>query len=198
MNYVCAAIVAYLLGSINVAIIITKYFLKDDVRMHGSGNAGATNVARVFGWGPGLLTFACDFAKCALSMWIGNLLCGQWGYFVAGSACLIGHCFPLYFKFKGGKGVSTGACVALLIDWRLFLIVLGAFVIMVLITKIVSVASVAAAISLIISSLLMISDMPLKLLGVFTGALVVIMHWQNLVRLVKGEEAKFKAGKKGA
>ena len=196
MNYIFSALAGYLIGSVNVAIIITKYILKDDVRNHGSGNAGATNVARTFGWLPGILTFFCDFLKCAASVYIGFLLCSEWGRLVAGCACLLGHCFPIYFGFKGGKGVSTGGCIAFLINWKVFVFALAAFAIIALITKIVSLASLAAATTLAITALIFAPSLPLKILGVFTGILVIIMHYPNIKRLIKGEEKRFKAKSK--
>lgn len=196
MNYVLIALAAYLIGSVSMSIIVSKYLFHDDVRTHGSGNAGATNVARVFGWGPGILTFLCDFLKCFLSMEIGMRFGGEWGKCVAGVFCLIGHCFPVYFHFKGGKGVSTGACVALLIDWRLGAILISAFLVSVLITKIVSLSSLVAAVGCIIGVFILQVSLPMKVLGIFAALLVIFMHRENIGRLLRGEEKKFSAGKK--
>jgi len=196
LKYILIAVLAYLIGSFSMSIIISRYLFHDDVRNHGSGNAGATNVARTFGWGPGILTFLTDFAKCIIAMLIGRKLGGEWGFTVAGMFCLIGHCFPVYFKFKGGKAVSTGACVALLVDWRVFLISIGVFIVMALVTKIVSVSSVTASVVMIVLMLLLVSSTPLKVLGVFTGLLIIFMHRENIVRLIQGKEGKFKAGKR--
>jgi len=194
--YILIAVLAYLIGSFSMSIIISRYLFHDDVRSHGSGNAGATNVARTFGWGPGILTFLTDFAKCVVAMLIGRKLGGEWGFTVAGIFCLIGHCFPVYFRFKGGKAVSTGACVALLVDWRVFLISIGVFILMALITKIVSVSSITASIVMIITTLLLVSSLPLKVLGVFTGLLIIFMHRENIGRLIRGEESRFAPGKR--
>jgi len=194
LKLIVAAAEGFLIGSFSMSIIISKYFFKDDVRNHGSGNAGATNVARTFGWVPGIITFLCDFAKCFLAMELGRLLCGDWGFAAAGITCLIGHCFPLYFGFHGGKAVSTGACVALLIDWRLFIVILVVFFLMALITKIVSLSSITAAAALMIATPFVVTQLPMMVLSIFTGIFVIIMHWPNIRRLVKGEEKKFKAG----
>lgn len=194
MKYVLIAIIAYLIGSFSMSIVLTKYVYHDDVRNHGSGNAGATNVARVFGWGPGLLTFAGDFLKCVLAVWLGTRFGGEWGKCVAGIACLLGHCFPLYFRFKGGKAVTTGLCVVALIDWKLALLCLGVFVVMALLTKIVSISSVCAAVVEITVFLGLPYSLPMKVLGVFTGALILFMHRSNMKRLLRGEEKKFSPG----
>ena len=122
MKLLLCAIAGYLLGSISVSILVAKYIFHDDLRQQGSGNAGATNAARVYGLGAGVLTFAGDFAKSTLAMLLGRGLGGVMGLAVGGAACLLGHCFPVYFKFKGGKAVSAGAAVGLMIDWRLFVI----------------------------------------------------------------------------
>jgi len=108
--FVCAAI-GYLIGSINFSIIISNIFYKDDIRTHGSGNAGSTNMLRTHGTVPGLLTFAGDLIKTAIAVIIGALIYNLIGAYVAGFFCIIGHVFPLYFKFKGGKGVATVAMV---------------------------------------------------------------------------------------
>lgn len=194
MRYVLTALSGYLIGSVSGSILITKYIFKDDVRNHGSGNAGATNVARTYGWIPGIITFFCDFLKCVLAIWLGKHLLGEWGMLAGGAACLIGHCFPLYFGFRGGKAVSTGACVAALIDWRLFLIVIAVFAAVAVKTKIVSISSLAAAIALITAVFFVTCSLPLRLLGVFTGLLVIFMHRSNVSRLLKGEEQKFSPG----
>ena len=196
IRYILIAVISYLIGSVSASIVLTKYVLHDDVRNHGSGNAGATNVARVFGWGPGLLTFACDFLKCVIAMELGNFFGGDWGKCIAGICCLLGHCFPVYFRFKGGKAVTTGLCVVFLIDWKLALALLGVFLVVALLTKIVSLASVCAAAVEILSFFLLDFSLPMRVLGVFTGLLILIMHRSNIVRLLKGEEKKFSPGKR--
>lgn len=148
MKLLLCAIAGYLLGSISVSILVTKYIFHDDLRQQGSGNAGATNAARVYGLGAGVLTFAGDFAKSILAMLLGRGLGGVMGLAVGGAACLLGHCFPVYFKFKGGKAVSAGAAVGLMIDWRLFVLLVAVFALMALLSKRASVCSMTAAIVL--------------------------------------------------
>ena len=106
------AIVSYLLGSLNFGVIISKLHGKD-VRESGSGNAGATNMTRLFGKKIGILTFVGDALKAVLSCILGIVLVGSLGGFVAGFFCVVGHAFPVYFKFKGGKGVACMAAVVL-------------------------------------------------------------------------------------
>ena len=196
MKYVLSACLGYLIGSLSMSIILTKYIYKDDVRNHGSGNAGATNVARTFGWGPGLLTLLCDFAKCALSLLLGRRLCGEPGFMVAGIACLIGHCYPLYFDFRGGKAVATGICVAFLTDWRFGLTALVVFVLVAAATKYVSLASVSGALSTIIALFFFDITPEKKVLLLFTVCQILFMHRSNLKRLCQGTETKFSAGKR--
>ena len=124
---IVAAVVSYLCGSISSSVLLTKLVYHTDIRTQGSGNAGATNAARVFGMKAGVMTFLGDILKTIIPMTIfGNML-GSEGLAVSGACCLIGHCWPIYFGFRGGKGVSTGAILALMVDWRIFLIVVAAF-----------------------------------------------------------------------
>ncbi|MCQ2421108.1 MAG: glycerol-3-phosphate acyltransferase, partial [Clostridia bacterium] len=102
--------------------------------------------AAVFGLRAGFLTFLGDFLKSVLAMWLGKLLVGDTGLALAGAACLVGHCFPVFFRFRGGKAVSAGAAVGLMVDWRLFLISMAVFLIVAFCWKIASVASISAAI----------------------------------------------------
>lgn len=119
--YLACLALGYLIGSLSVSILISKYIFHQDVRTLGSGNAGAANAARTLGAGVGLLTLLGDFLKGVISMLLGSCLGGATGLAIAGAACMIGHCFPIYFGFKGGKAVATAAAVALMIDWRVFL-----------------------------------------------------------------------------
>ena len=194
MKLLLCAIAGYLLGSISVSILVTKYIFHDDLRQQGSGNAGATNAARVYGLGAGVLTFAGDFAKSILAMLLGRGLGGMMGLAVGGAACLLGHCFPVYFKFKGGKAVSAGAAVGLMIDWRLFVILVAVFALMALLSKRASVCSMACAVVLAAGTPLFTKEPMLIALAVFTGLLVLVMHRANIRRLLRGEEPPFHLG----
>lgn len=125
--HIAAAVLGYVIGSVNAAVIITKYILKSDVRERGSKNAGAANVTRVFGPVAGGCTLLLDMAKVMLVMWLGGVMAGETGTATAAIACLTGHCFPIFFGFKGGKAVAVTAGIGLYMDWRLFLICIGIY-----------------------------------------------------------------------
>ena len=132
----------YLLGSMNFAIIISKSKYKSDIRSYGSGNAGMTNMMRTFGKTAAALTLTGDAAKALVSGFMGYLLLGYYGAYIAGLFCILGHMFPIYYKFKGGKGVVTAYVSILMCDPIVFLILLFIFVIIVLFTKYISLGSV--------------------------------------------------------
>ncbi len=187
----------YLLGSVSVAVLLNRRLGKD-VRDAGSGNAGATNVARVFGMKTGLLTLGGDMAKTALSALLGQLLAGPDGLAIACGACLLGHCFPVFFKFRGGKGVSVGACIALVLDWRMFLALAAVFFLVFLLSRRVSLCSVCAALSYPGLYYLFNPGLSFRFwLCVGIGLLVIFLHRSNIRRLLQGEEAKFRPGSQG-
>lgn len=202
---VLCAVVAYLLGSISVSVLISKFLYKDDVREHGSHNAGATNMARVYGLIGGVAVLVGDFLKAVLAMglpWLLGLLVPDFtswrlAYAVSGATCLIGHAYPVFFGFKGGKGVTVGAAIALMSDWRSLLIILAVFVVVFVCTKIVSISSVLAATAFAVTGICFYAfgiaefNLYLMILSIFAGVTVVFLHRGNLVRLFKGEEKKF-------
>lgn len=210
---ILAGVIAYLLGSINFAIILSKIFVKTDIREHGSGNAGMTNVVRTAGKLPGILTLAGDIIKGGAAVAIGRYLIFPYiynstpellflpiyGAFFCGICCMLGHIFPLYFAFRGGKGVATAVGIIGFIDWRVLIIALSIFAVLFLITKIVSVGSIIAAASLPVSTFFLF---PLAgavnvglskrwietLLMCVLAAIMIIKHRKNIVRIFKGEE----------
>ena len=199
---IATLIAGYLIGSVNVSVIVSKVAYKSDIRKHGSGNAGATNMARVYGLLGGIIVLIGDFGKCFLAMSIAKRVGGALGEYcslIAGAGCLIGHAFPLYFKFKGGKGVTVGSAIALMIDWRALLIVLGVFVLMFVITRIVSISSIVASASFVIvvvafyafqgtANLITIYEL---MLSVFSAVTVIALHHSNIKRILDGTEKKF-------
>lgn len=189
-------VIGYLLGSVVSAVLVSRLFFKEDVRSQGSGNSGATNAARVYGLTYGILTFAGDFAKGLLACWLGRLIAGDTGLAFAGFACVVGHCFPVFFRFKGGKGVSTGAAFALMADWRIFLVGLILFILLAVITQIVSAGSIGGIIAVGILMLLLPQSAALKLLGLLAALLVLFMHRSNIARLFKGDEKRMTFGKR--
>ena len=195
IKYLVTVLAGYLLGSISVSILLSRDVMGGDVRREGSGNAGATNMARVYGLKAGILTLAGDVVKSVLSILLGWWLLGDAGIAAGGIACLLGHCFPVYYSFKGGKGVSVGAAIAFAVDWRVFLIVVGAFAIGALLSKKVSLGSLSAAVTISIAAALFGVSTPRMILAIATMAIVLFQHRENIKRLLKGTEPNFKAAK---
>ena len=195
MKYILAAVIAYLLGSVCSSIPLSKRCKGVDIRTKGSGNAGATNVARVFGLRMGFITLGLDMAKTVAAMLIGQQLCGVMGEAISGAFCIIGHCFPLYFCFKGGKGVSVGAALGLMTGIPVFTAIIGVFLATAFVSRKVSLGSILAAVSLPIFSILFGAETPIVIVNVFSAVLVIVMHRENIRRLINGTEVDFKPGK---
>lgn len=198
IKILAAGAAGYLLGSVSWAVVMSWLVSRKDVRNYGSGNAGATNMARLFGMGVGVATFLLDGAKTVVSMLLGKLIGGYYGFLAAGYACLLGHCFPLYFGFKGGKGVSVGAALGLMLHWKVFVIIVAVFFITSFITQRVSAGSVMCTVAFVPAELAAgIRDWPTLLFGGAAALTVFVMHRENLKRLLKGEEKPFRPGKTG-
>ena len=195
MKYILAEVIAYLLGSVCSTIPLSKRCKGVDIRTKGSGNAGATNVARVFGLRVGFITLGLDMAKTVAAMLIGQQLCGVMGEAISGAFCIIGHCFPLYFGFKGGKGVSVGAALGLMTGIPVFAAIIGVFLATAFVSRKVSLGSILAAVSLPIFSILFGAETPIVIVNVFSAVLVIVMHRENIRRLINGTEGDFKPGK---
>lgn len=201
------AVISYFCGCFNGAVIVSKYILKDDVRTHGSGNAGLTNFHRTFGGGLTAVVILCDVLKAVVALGSGVLLLNvmfpnepaimavlvkYW----AALWCLLGHMFPCMFQFKGGKGILSGGAIALMIDWRIALVVWGGFIILFLLTRYVSLGSVWAGASFPFISWYCYPDPIIIVLGFLCGGLVVWKHRANIKRLIQGNESKFSLHKK--
>ncbi|MGX8692198.1 MAG: glycerol-3-phosphate 1-O-acyltransferase PlsY [Clostridia bacterium] len=196
------ALAGYLLGSINFSIWLSR-MLGKDIRSSGSGNAGATNMARTFGWGPGVATLAGDMIKAALAMLIGYLMLGgglrypgrlgDWGLMNGGIAVLLGHCFPFMHDFRGGKGVAVGGIISLMVDWRVGCAVFGAFIVFALLSKKVSLGSICGALAITVAALLFHVSTPRLLLSILAMGIVIFQHRENIKRLLKGTEPDFRA-----
>ena len=225
-RFLLTAIAAYLLGSINTAVIVTKIVTKgkQDIRQMGSGNAGFTNVLRSVGKVPAIFTIVCDALKCVIAVIIGWFIfsfvsadsavvssdLSYIGKYVAGIFCIFGHSYPVYFNFKGGKGVVTAAGLMLSEDWRVFLLILTTFLLVFIFTKIISISSITCAVlyavyTFIITffvdyrggagyslSYVIISTAAALIIGVF----VIVKHKENIGRLLRGEDKKITAKKK--
>jgi len=197
MKYLLVLVAGYLLGSVSVSVLLSRGVLGGDVRSRGSGNAGATNMARVYGMKAGVLTLAGDMLKALLAMGLGTWLLGDLGLCLGGIACIVGHCFPVFHQFKGGKGISAGAAIGLAIDWRVFLFIVAVFLIASFLSKKVSLGSVCAAIAITIASLIFHVSTPKLILAVFGMVLAVFQHRENIKRLIQGTEKDFKAARGG-
>ena len=195
LKYIAVVFLSYLLGSVSFSILMSRIFLGGDVRKKGSGNAGATNMARVYGIKAGLFTLLGDVFKAVLSIWAGWLLLGEAGVAVSGIACLVGHCFPVLHGFHGGKGVSVGVAIALAVDWRVFLVVLAAFLLSALLSRKVSLGSVCASLSITVAAIIFDVSTPRLILSIVGMIIVIFQHRENLARLIKGTEPDFKAAK---
>ena len=195
LEFILVIIAAYVMGSLSISIFMSSHVLGRDIRRAGSGNAGATNMARVYGMSAGVLTLGGDMCKTAAAMLLGYLVLGDRGMAAAGMACMAGHCYPLLHGFKGGKGVSAGAAIALCIDWRAGLLTIAVFAIAVLCSKKVSFGSICAALSLPVWALVLELSQPRCALAIVGMCLVVIWHRENIKRLISGTEPDFKPGK---
>lgn len=194
LKYIVVLVCAYFLGSVSVSIFVSKNLMRADVRTQGSGNAGATNMARVFGLRMGLVTLAGDALKGAVSMLLGYVLLGENGMCAAGAACLLGHCYPALHEFRGGKGVSVGAMVFLMADWRVLVVAAVFFALAAVLSRKVSLGSLMAALSGVAAAAYFALSVPRLLLCAFAMVLVIVRHRENIVRLFKGTEPDFKLG----
>ncbi|MCI1966827.1 MAG: glycerol-3-phosphate 1-O-acyltransferase PlsY [Oscillospiraceae bacterium] len=213
-------VLSYLLGSISFSIIFTKRLHNNiDIRTLGSGNAGLTNVLRSVGVKAGILTLIFDFAKGAVSVYAGRMIfqyfCtfsgmppyfAQYGAYLAGLFCMIGHIYPVYFNFRGGKGVLSSAAMLLVLDWRLFAVAIGIFILTFALSQIVSLGSILASASFPIANFLFLyfqdyramQAVPQSYVWITTlfacmiSSLLIWKHRQNIKRLKSGTEKKLK------
>lgn len=191
-----AALTAYLLGNLNGAVCISAIMSDDDVRKHGSGNAGLTNFIRNYGVRNALLVILVDAGKAVIACLVGRLLLqpydmGAEGTALGGLCVMLGHVAPALLGFKGGKGVLSGLFIALVNDWRIALIILAVFAIVYFATRYVSLASVLAAVAFGVSFGVFHSDNGFVMVcGIVMTCLTVFMHRGNIARLCKGQERK--------
>ncbi|MBR3593951.1 MAG: glycerol-3-phosphate 1-O-acyltransferase PlsY [Clostridia bacterium] len=206
-----ACVFSYALGSISFAVIFSKLFAKKDVRDFGSGNAGMTNVMRAVGVLPGILTFVCDVLKgaaaCAAAKYlffpyvfelgIHPWLNPVYGAYFCGLLCIIGHAFPIFFGFKGGKGIATSVGIFAVCCYPAIIAGLAVFILCVLISKIVSLSSILAAITVAIGVFFAHESVnpaypttPAFILTALIALFVIIKHKDNIIRLINGEEKR--------
>lgn len=192
------AVIAYFCGCFNGAVIVSKYVLRDDVRDHGSGNAGLTNFYRTFGGGLTAVVILTDVLKAVVAVLVVSALLGgtDFAKYWAGLFCLLGHMFPCMFQFKGGKGILSGGTIAIMIDWRVALVVWGGFLILAVLTRYVSLGSCWAGASFPFATWFVYHQGVLLVLAIIIGGLILYKHRENIKRLLKGSESKFSLHKK--
>ncbi len=191
-------IIPYLIGSINPAIIFSRKIYHDDIRTHGSGNAGTTNTLRTYGKKMAALILLLDFLKAVIAVIIGSvILTREMGGAIAGIFVILGHTFPVYYKFKGGKGVASLAGVVLMLSPISFAILLPLFILIVIMTRFVSLGSVMGCMLLPIIQFAFYPGNPWITISSFIiAALIVFMHRENIKRLLAGKESKISFGSK--
>lgn len=216
--FILIAVVSYLLGSLNFGVILSNHVKKDDVRNHGSGNAGTTNMLRNYGKGIALMTIIGDMLKVFIAIAVAFLivrytpaLLGSTGEIslqsldanmfiksLAGFFCVLGHIFPCYFRFKGGKGVATAGGMVFAIDWRIALILLAVFIIIVAVTKYVSLGSIIMAILYPVFIYIFHRSIILTVIAAVFTVVVIAAHKENIKKLIHHTESKidFKSKKK--
>jgi len=206
------AAVSYFCGCFNGAVIVSKYILHDDVRTHGSGNAGLTNFYRTFGGPLTLLVILTDVLKAVVAIAIGVLMVHFWSEglwlreepvlsllvvkYWAALFCLLGHMFPCMFGFRGGKGILSGGAIAFMMDWRIGLVVWIGFLLFAVTTRYISLGSVWASVSFPFATWILFHNALLLILALVISALIVWKHRENIQRLLHGTENKFSLHKK--
>lgn len=201
ITVVIVGIISYLIGSINCSILISKIY-KSDVRESGSGNAGATNMLRAFGLAIGVITMLGDFLKTLIPLIATRIVFKDQDYWQAmvafsGFCCSMGHAYPIYFGFRGGKAVTVVAMVLLVVDWRCFVVGVSLFVLTVALTRYVSLGSMIGGLSGPVTlAIVHYNDLQKNLLAILClfalAIMVILLHYENVRRLVKGTERKFK------
>ncbi|MBR3614068.1 MAG: glycerol-3-phosphate 1-O-acyltransferase PlsY [Clostridia bacterium] len=210
--YIVMAVIAYLIGSVNFSVIISKKMAGFDVREKGSGNAGSTNVLRTVGKKAAIITLICDILKGVVSVLIALLVGWITGESansaivveIAALAVVIGHTFPIFFGFRGGKGVATSLGVILIVNWKIGLICLVFALALMALTRMVSLGSISAAVLFAVLTIFIRDsyiggidfDFSFIIFGILLAALVIFNHRSNLKRIINGTENKLNFKKK--
>ena len=191
--YIACGVLSYLIGSINTSLVLSNGLMKKDIRNYGSGNAGTTNMMRVFGWQFGLITFIIDVAKGFVCVYLSKKYGGEIGAFIASVAVVTGHNWPVYYGFRGGKGVATTFGVLLVWQTLPTIAVFVLCVLMILITRIVSIASICGCIiSIIVVYILYPSDSHIlhRIIVTVLSLFSLFQHRSNIKRIIEGKENK--------
>lgn len=204
---IAVAVISYLIGSINSSILISKAVTGKDIRTSGSGNAGATNMLRTMGKKYAVITLVIDILKGVVALLLAKLAINLGAYtsatYIAGVAVVLGHNFPVFFGFKGGKGVATSLGVVLLLDWKIGLITLVVALAVMAISKYVSLGSITAAVVFMVLQIVAMAvtdafDIARLICVLILGGLLIIRHRANIARLANGTENKLDSKKKEA
>ena len=214
-EYLIIAVVSYLLGSLNFSILVSRILAKQDIRESGSGNAGATNMLRTYGKKYAALTMIGDMLKVGVAILIAFAVIGAPIKYIfaicdnadtafsimlnkefAGFFCVLGHIFPLYFNFKGGKGMAASTGMVILVDWRIALILFVIFVLVILISKWVSLGSITIALIFPMLIFVFYKNITLVLVALLFTIIVLIAHRANIKRIFNGTENKIGSKKK--
>lgn len=196
MNYIILICLGYLLGSIPFSFIVSKFLGHIDIREHGSGNSGATNVFRTLGKKAGIYAFIGDFLKGLAAAMIGRYFMGMEGSLLCSTFAVIGHCYPFTIGFKGGKGVATTSGMIFGVDPMIGLILVGVQVLVIGVFRYMSLASIISAIMFPVVAFLIGKPMVFIYYAAFLAVFVVYRHWANVLRLVNGTEKKLFGNKK--
>ncbi len=192
LGFIILLLLAYLVGSIPFGLVVGKVFYGVDVRQHGSGNVGTTNVFRVLGKKAGTVVMICDILKGYVPAAIAAALFTPWAAIVVAAAPVIGHIYSIFLKGKGGKGIATGAGVVLALVPLAFAIIFTTWILLILLTRYVSVASLVAAVLVPVLTIAFDEPLPYKIAGVLVAILVWWAHRGNIGRLLAGEEHRVK------
>lgn len=192
MKIIASLLIGYLVGCFQSAYIISRLKGRIDIRKYGSGNAGTTNVIRVMGWKAGLLTFFMDFLKVMIGVYVGSLIFGDmlFGYY-AGVGVVIGHNYPVFLGFRGGKGIAATVGLLISVDWRIGLIIIGMMTVIIFVSRYVSLGSIVMAISIpILMAIFHTDQWQYIVLGGVLMVSALYTHRANIKRLLRGEENK--------
>ena len=198
MGYLLPVFIGYLLGCSSMAFYIGKW-KKKDPRTGGSGNLGASNTAVLFGWGAGITVALHDIAKGAVAVLVVQKLFSGVPYAgaAAGVACVLGHIFPFYLKFKGGKGLASYFGMTLALNWKLALITAAVIVLVTLVTDYIALGTLGTTVLVPAYTAVTTHNLMLTLILCVASVVMVFKHWENVVRIVKGQEIGLRSTAKG-
>ena len=200
LPWIAIVVLGYALGNLNGALMISRLMMHDDVRSHGSGNAGLTNFFRTYGGIQSVLVIVIDMGKCMLACYLAALILPEHALTakaLAGAATVLGHSYPAVSGFRGGKGILSGSAVALMIDWRIYVIIMTIFGVTVALSKYVSLGSILATSAFGICMLIFYwGNWPALVLTIGTALFVIARHHKNIGRLLHGTESKLTFRKK--